>query len=233
MAFHFRYFEVEDEDSSLRVGTDAMLLGSWATPGKAKKILDIGTGCGVLALMMAQKSGATIDAIDTDLPSVMEARKNFSNAPWSSRITAIHHPLQSFSCGDATGYDFIISNPPYFSNSLKSPSARINKTRHDDSLSLLELAQKVSDLLSVDGRFSVILPSEPAQRFRLICEKFHVYLSRRMVIYPKPAAPSKRMLLEFSKSQVGLEDCQELIIRDSSGRYTDEYLVLTKDFHNF
>ena len=233
MAFRFRQFTVEDEHSTLRMGTDAMLLGSWANPGKAKKILDIGTGCGVLALMMAQKSEAIIEAIDIDQPSAAEAGNNFLNSPWASRVSAIHISLQAFSNQASASYGYIITNPPYFSNSLKSPSARINQTRHDESLSLSELASHASHLLEADGRFALVLPSDAASRFISICAGNGLYVSRHLDVYPRPALPPKRTLMEFTKSQPDHPEFSALTILDESGKFTPEYLALTGCFHSF
>ena len=233
MAFRFRQFEVEDEKSTLRVGTDSMLLGSWANPGKAKKILDIGTGCGVLALMMAQKSDAMIEAIDIDQSSVFEARSNFLKSPWHGKITAIHDTLQLFSRRSCADYGFIITNPPYFSNSLKSPKSRANNTRHDDCLQINELAKIVSRLLADDGCFAVILPSDTADKFQFICAEDGLYLSRMMLVHPKPAIRAKRALMEFIKNKVNQPDISELTILDRTGTFSSEYLALTACFHNF
>jgi tRNA1Val (adenine37-N6)-methyltransferase len=233
MPFRFLQFTVEDEQSSLRVGTDAMLLGSWADPGMAKKILDIGTGCGVLALMMAQKSDAVIEAIDIDQPSVVEAGNNFSKSPWSSRISAIPSSLQDFSCPAPVGYDFIITNPPYYANSLQSPSARINRTRHNNSLSQVELVRIVSRLLTNEGCFALILPAEQENTFQTICGESGLHLSRRLVIFPKPAMLPKRILMEFTKNKAASPESSALTILDATGAYTPEYLSLTRLFHNF
>ncbi|MCX6266535.1 MAG: methyltransferase [Bacteroidetes bacterium] len=232
MAFRFRQFTVEDQQSTLRVGTDAMLLGSWANPEMAKKILDIGTGCGVLALMMAQKSTAKIDAIDIDEHSVAEARNNFLKSPWQARISAFHDSLQSFSNQSDAAYDFIITNPPYFSNSLKSPSARLSRARHDESLSLPELAHIAGCLLVAKGCFSVILPSEATQKFEVVCAGNGLYLSRKLIVYPRPGTPAKRTLLEFTKDKSGFPLTYELTILAGSGKFTPEYLALTGQFHN-
>lgn len=233
MAFHFRQFTVEDRQSTIRIGTDAMLLGSWANPGTSAKILDIGTGCGVLALMMAQKSEAVIEAIDIDQASVIEAGSNFSNSPWASRMTAIHDSAQSFACKTQAGFGFIITNPPYFSNSLRSPSARINQARHDDALSLPELCQVVTILLTMEGTFALILPSGPARATERIFAEQGLFLSRQMVVFPKPGGPAKRSLMEFTKMRTANPENRVLTIRDGEGRYTPEYLNLTKHFHNF
>ncbi|MDP1623572.1 MAG: methyltransferase [Bacteroidales bacterium] len=233
MSFRFRQFTIEDEQSTLRVGTDAMLLGSWANPGRAEKILDIGTGCGVLALMMAQRSDATIEAIEPDQSAVTEAKNNFLRSPWASRLTGIHTSLQSFSSTASSGYDFIITNPPWFSNSLKSPSSRINQTRHDVGLTFVELAGIVGHMLHADGCFALILPSEAESRFKMICAANGLFLFRRLVILPKPDLPPNRILLEFKKLSVANPGSSVLPIRDDSGKYTPEYLALTGCYHNF
>ena len=233
MAFRFLRFTGEDKQSTLRVVTDSMLLGSWANPGTAGRILDIGTGCGVLALMMAQKSAAAIDAIDIDMPSVTEAAENFSGSPWHSRITAIHTSLQAFSCHATAGYDFIITNPPYFSNSLKSPKVRVNYTRHDESLPLSALARHASHLLTADGRFALVLPSDAAGRFRTICDGNGLYLSRNLDVYPGQTKLPKRTLMEFTKCRIGDPESSTLTILDEPGKFTPEYLALTGGFHNF
>jgi tRNA1Val (adenine37-N6)-methyltransferase len=233
MAFRFRQFTIEDRQSTLRVGTDAMLLGSWANPKHAKRILDIGTGCGVLALMMAQKSIAVIDAIDIDQPSIIEANKNFKSSPWASSISAIQDSLRAFSQAGQPVYDFIITNPPYFSNSLRSPSSRANHARHDDSLSLTDIASNVRHLLHDHGCFAIILPCEPADGFQAICAAFGLYPSRSLVVYPKPASSPKRTLMEFTKTKIHHPEYTSLTILDASGKFTPEYLSLTKDFHSF
>ncbi|MCK9219391.1 MAG: methyltransferase [Bacteroidales bacterium] len=233
MAFRFKQFNIEDTHSTLRVGTDAMLLGAWACPDTSLKILDIGTGCGILAIMMAQQSEGYIEAIDVDLPSVCEAVSNFSKCPWSKRLTAIHSSLQEFSTQIEYQFEFIITNPPYFSNSLKSRSERKNKTRHDDGLTIEELVTFVDILLTQDGRFTLILPPEPAKKCCFLCEKTALHLKRRMMIYPKPGKPPVRILMEFSKSVVSNLMESELTILDSTGKFSDAYFALTSKFHRF
>ncbi len=233
MAFKFRQFLVHDEQSTQRVGTDAMLLGAWVNPGSARKILDIGTGCGVLALMMAQQCAAQVDAIDIDGPSILEAKSNFSNSPWNGRINAIHASLAEFSAQSLPEYDLIITNPPYFSNSLKSPSARKNQARHDDSLSLTELVMTVKKLLTPAGRFALILPAGQAARCTSLCLSNALHQVRRTSVHPKPATQPKRVLLEFSSSGSAGTTESELNILDASGKFSHAYLSMTGSFHHF
>ncbi|MFZ4522447.1 MAG: tRNA1(Val) (adenine(37)-N6)-methyltransferase [Bacteroidales bacterium] len=233
MAFRFRQFAVEDSRSTLRVGTDSMLLGSWADPKKAKTILDIGTGCGVLSLMMAQKSKAMIEAIEIDEPSVVEAAKNFQNSPWAERISIVNTSLQKFAIDPPSHFDFIVTNPPYFSNSLKSPSERVNQSRHDDTLSLDELVHHAARLISDEGRFALILPFGQTERLLASCEKSGLFLSRRIVVHSKYGSPPKRAMLEFTQHHINQPDGAVLTILGDDGKFTPEYLALTKGFHNF
>ncbi|MEI7662058.1 MAG: methyltransferase [Bacteroidota bacterium] len=233
MAFHFRQFSVEDEQSTLRVGTDVMLLGSWATPQKALRILDIGTGCGVLALMMAQKSNGLIDAIDIDLPSVTEARGNFTRSPWGDRLSAIHESLYGFTGRVVPGYDFIITNPPYFADSLKSPSDRKNIARHDHSLTHEELVRCVRQLLSPGGLFALILPAGAADAFIELCDTGGLILQRRMKVSQKPGSPPLRILMEFSNHGCNCTCEDSMTVRTMPGGFSDAYLALTAPFHQF
>ena len=233
MAFHFRQFDVEDERSTLRIGTDAMLLGSWACPAGTAKILDIGTGCGVLALMMAQKSGASVEAIDVDPESINEAAGNFACSPWNDRLSAILTTLQHFSANSVGGYDFIITNPPYFANLLKSPSARKNNTRHSDSLTHNELVSNVARLLAPGGSFALILPAGLAPDFRILCEKNGLHLRRLMNVCPNPSAVPVRTLMEYARYEGTFVEEPPLTLRSPDGAFTPEYLALTDAFHNF
>jgi tRNA1Val (adenine37-N6)-methyltransferase len=233
MAFRFRQFMVEDEQSTMRVGTDSMLLGAWAQPQSALRILDIGTGCGVLALMMAQQSEGTIEAIDIDLPSVLEARNNFIQSAWNHRLTAIHDSLHGFSFNSKHCFDFIITNPPYFSNSLKSPNYRKNSARHDNILPLDELVKAVSTLLCDHGRFALILPAESTARCSVVCQTAGLHLNRKLIVYPVSASPARRVLMEYSRVEVKSPIISELTIHDSSGKFSEAYLTLTCNFHNF
>lgn len=232
MPFHFKKFSVEDSRSTQRVGTDAMLLGAWANPPKAGRILDVGTGCGVLALMVAQKSSAIIDAIDLDENSVSEATINFKNSPWSERIFPHHTAFQQFK-STQENYDYIISNPPFFSNALPSPIPRRNYARHNDLLPAPELVHQISLLLKPDGRFSLILPFRESPVFVNICAANALLLQRRTTVYTTPKAKPKRILMEFSRWRCIQPIEEKLIITNSEGRFTTEYLSLTTAFHNF
>ena len=132
--FQFKQFSVKDENSPMKVNTDAVLLGAWVNPSKPKKILDIGTGCGVIALLLAQRFDGRISGIDLDEGAIMDAKINFAESPWPERLKAIHQDFNIFSASSDQRFDLIVSNPPYFENSLRSPKHDRNISRHTDSL---------------------------------------------------------------------------------------------------
>lgn len=233
MAFRFRQFEINDLDSTMRVGTDSMLLGAWADPGDAVRILDVGTGCGILALMMAQKSEAVIDAVEIDEPSAMQALENFRYSPWGNRINLIRGSFQEFSSESAGNYDFIISNPPYFTSSLTSHLARKNLARHDRSLNLKDLAKGVATALKHGGRFAVILPFQALEAAIRLSASHKLHPRRCTRVHPKPGAPARRVLLEFMKDEIKPVESMDLTILDESGKFSAAYLTLTSEFHLF
>ena len=233
MAFRFRHFIVEDDRSTMPVGTDAMLLGSWADPGESRRILDIGTGCGVLALMMAQRSGAFVEGIDKDPASAAQASGNFSASPWSDRLASICAPVEEFSLRSQGRYDFIITNPPYFSRSLKSPSPVRTLARHETGMSLQGLADVLDRLLSPAGRFAVVLPVRVFRGFEESAGKKGFQEIKTMMVRSWRHKTPVRVLALFSKSAKSEAERQELIIFDAPGRFTSGYLELTSDFHYF
>ena len=228
MPFLFRQFSVEDKRSSMCIGTDAILLGAWTEPKTTQSILDVGTGCGVVALMLAQKSSARIDAIDIDNDSINECRENFLNCPWNYRLTAIHGRLQDHS---DKKYDLICTNPPYFRNSLKSFVSNRSNARHVDALSFEELVQGVDNLLAPNGRFTLILPEKEKKNFIGIAIRHLLFLQRILEIIPKSGRPPNRILMEFGRIIPHQPDERKLIIRNEDNAYTPEYREITKDYY--
>jgi tRNA1Val (adenine37-N6)-methyltransferase len=244
MAFHFKEFSVDDSACAMKVGTDSVLLGAWADFSGCSTILDVGTGSGLLALMAAQKCDATITAIDIDEDSCHQAEKNFSESSWSDRINCIHQGLEEYACNQtaakARPFDHIITNPPYFINSLKSPDSGRNKARHNDGLPLKSLLEYSSLLLRDSGKLSIVFPYN--DNFLLInqAREFSLNLSRQLIIIPKQGKEPNRILLEFTKAVTGMYDATELVtgnklptltIRDGHGKYTQEYISFTERFY--
>jgi tRNA1Val (adenine37-N6)-methyltransferase len=231
MSFRFRQFSVEDEQSSMRIGTDAVLLGAWTDPENRTAILDIGTGCGVIALMMAQKCDGTITAIDIDEDSAHQASGNFRNSRWNGRMNAIHCSFQEFSRLPGRSFDLIMTNPPYFRNSLKSPLTSRNFARHDDQLNTHDLLTGVSGILCPDGKFCLILPAVDATTFQSDAKEHGLFLVRQLQVKSKPGTNPKRIAMEFAFSPPGLVVTEEIFIRREDNSYTDAYRELTKDFY--
>lgn len=214
----------------MKVGTDGVLLGAWCSCASAKNVLDIGTGTGVISLLIAQRnSTAKITGIDPDPDAIQDARENFANAPWSYRLCAIETPLEKFDPGQS--FDLIVSNPPYFENSLQSPSAGRTTARHTASLSPGQFAEATA-LLSEKGVISGIYPTTTFEKFdRLMAEK-SFYAKRITRVKPTPNKETHRVLFEYKKGEQTSHEMSELVI-EQAGRhhYSHEYIELTKDFY--
>jgi len=219
--------------STMKVGTDAMMLGSWVNPGATRSILDIGTGCGVLALMMAQVSKALIDAIDIHLPSVEEAALNVSRSNWAGRINVFCTPLEEHSLNAGKTYDLIITNPPFFINSLKPSSHRKLLAKHEHSLTLGSLLGCSLRLMHPESSLCVILPVKEGKMFSEIAVAQGLFPVRTLTVHPVLSKPAHRLLLEFRFHKPHTVISQKLIIHSSQNRYTEEYLTMTRDFHFF
>jgi tRNA1Val (adenine37-N6)-methyltransferase len=229
--FKFKQFTIYHDKCAMKVGTDGVLLGAWANVQNATSILDVGTGTGIIAIMLAQRSEAIVDAIEIEQNACIQATENIDNCPWKSRISVKHQSFQDFSENCLTKYDLIVSNPPYFVNSLKAPEKERSTARHSDTLSHNDLLKYSADLLQNDGLLSVIMPY--AEGCVLIAEaiKYGLYCIRKCAIKPLPHLPEKRLLLEFSKTPAF---CNEELLTIESGtpkHYTEKYKELTRDFY--
>jgi len=231
MAFRFKQFSVEDDRSTMRVGTDAVLLGAWASPRPAHTILDTGTGCGVISLMLAQQSDAGIDAIELDKESAIQAKYNFEQSPWNTRLNIFHSSLQDFTRTCNKRYDLILTNPPFFRNSLKSPDPLRNLARHSVSLTPQELLDCVKKLLTDQGRFLLILPGTEGQKFSILAEESGMFIQKQLNIRPKPGKPVNRGLFSYGLQLKGKPETTELTLRKNDKEYTTEYLELTAPYY--
>jgi tRNA1Val (adenine37-N6)-methyltransferase len=231
-SFAFKKFSVSQDKSAHKVGTDAVLIGAWAQVEKAKSILDIGTGTGVIALMMAQKSAAKIDAIDIEQSSFEQAIENVANSPWADRVKVHRASLQDFIKQAPGRYDIIISNPPYFVDSFKAPDEERNHARHNDMLPFQDLIEGAKQLLLPDGKLYIILPTREAQDFKARAEKKGLHLVKRLRIKTKLVNDTeKRHLMQFSFISSPLNDQTLSIEKEGHHDYTDAYKLLTGDFY--
>jgi len=229
--FSFKQFTVYHDQCAMKVGIDGVLLGVWAEIGSAKRILDIGTGTGLIALMLAQLSDSNVVAIDIDEHAVLQARENVCNSPWLDRVEVFESSLQDFATSSTPLFDLIVSNPPYFVNSLKAPSESRRVARHDDTLTHEELIENAMKLLNPQGRLCIILPvNEGLQcvKFALSCG---LYCSKQVMVYPKPDVAAKRVLLEFSLQKADTVISELTIETGERHHYSPEFCELAKDFY--
>ncbi|HEY0654758.1 MAG TPA: methyltransferase [Chryseosolibacter sp.] len=228
--FHFKQFTISHDQSSHKVGTDGVLLGAWVDISDAHRILDIGTGSGVIAIMLAQRTGAEakIDAVELQEHDAVQAGLNVKKCPWSEKITVIHSAIQGFQPSHL--YDLIVSNPPFFINSWLPPDESRSKARHAGDLSFPTLLQSAARLLSFEGKFAVVLPFTEANQFIELAKEFGLHLHRRMSFRSRQDKPVERLLIEFSRKPVDVKT-EELVLYATDEEWTEEYRALTRDFY--
>ena len=220
----------------MKIGTDGILLGAWAQAEQPQRILDIGTGTGLIALMMAQRfPNAVIDAVEIEPNAAEQAARNFSLSPWPERLNLHHQSIQSFASSDLPdkAYSLIVSNPPWFTDSLKSNERSRNLARHTDSLSHHELLNSVRRLLHSSGRFSAVLPFVDSASFVHSADEVHLVCRRQCHVRSKPGLSPHRVLLEFEAGPTESPVIsQELIIENERHHdYTETFRELTRDFY--
>ena len=236
--FQFKQFAIDQSLCAMKVGTDGVTLGAVAEVENARRVLDIGCGTGLLCLMTAQRNQtAEIVGIDIDEDAVRGATQNCEESKWAGRISIVGKSLQEFLKTAPSTFDKIITNPPYFEDSLKAPKASRTLARHTDSLPFSELASSVSTLLSDDGSLSIILPTDAHDKFEKIASEYGLLLRKKTLVYPKSGAEVKRVVGEFVR--IKNEECRiknvdvvELTIEtDVRHQYTEEYIRLTREFY--
>jgi tRNA1Val (adenine37-N6)-methyltransferase len=229
--FHFKQFSIRHEKSGMKVGTDGVLLGAWADVSGANHILDIGTGSGVIALMLAQRTNtdSVIDAVEIDEVACEEAGENINASPWSEKISVHHIAIQDFK--KEILYDLIISNPPYFLNSYKPPDAKRLAARHTENLSFDDLLEAAQRFLTSTGRLNVILPITEGEQFISLANSKNLVLTRKWTFRTRLEKPVERYLMEFSKYTDKLMDTGEIRLYDQGENWSEEYRELTREFY--
>lgn len=252
--FKFQQFIVRHDRCAMKVGTDGVLLGAWAKPAvsiqpSAFSILDVGTGSGLVALMLAQRfPQAHIDAIDIDKSAIEQAAENFAASPWSDRLHTFHARLQEWQIVHRTSsprtlpYDLIVSNPPYFQNSLKNPDKSRQTARHTDTLTYSELLQHSARLLRPEGTVALILPAEAETEACELARMAGLLPTRITHVYSKENKPARRVLLAFVKPKYRNTDIStyrnsgpvsedSLVLENDTGGRSAAYQEITKDFY--
>ena len=213
----------------MKVGTDGVLLGAWSRHS-GEQLLDIGTGTGLLALMMAQRfKGIAIDAIEIDELATIEAQSNVDASPWSDRITVLNTSIQNYKPNKK--YNSIICNPPFFVNSTKAHNSERNTARHTQDLPFEDLVLFAASHLIIEGIFSLVLPPTEGEHFEGIALEKGLHLNRKTVVYPSPGKPVKRWLMEFCFQQNKSLDDDLIIESGARHEYSKEYITLTKEFY--
>lgn len=231
-SFRFKRFNISQDKCAMKVGTDGVLLGAWANLPAHGKIADIGTGTGLLAIMAAQRSpAAEITGIEIDGNAAEQAGTNMANSPWSERLAVINSDINAFYQSHVSEFDCILSNPPYFTEDIKSHKEKRNVARHTDSLSFAQLANASSQMLKEGGNLCVILPLDAVLSFISEAVVRKLFLKRRTDIITKPNTPPKRVLMEFVKNCPVPETVFEKLVLTCGGTMTEEYRALTSDFY--
>jgi tRNA1Val (adenine37-N6)-methyltransferase len=233
--FQFKQFTIHQDKTAMKVGTDGVLLGAWCSlEYDTESILDIGSGTGLIALMLAQRSDAeTIDAVELDEHAYEQTVENFEQSDWGDRLFCYHSSFQEFAeemTEEEERYDLIVSNPPFYTDTFETEDTARNKARFTSSLSFESLIEGVNFLLSPVGRFAVVIPFKEEQAFVKLAARAQLFASRICRVKGSKTTEVKRSLLEFSRKESKVVE-EELVIEISRHQYTEKYKELTRDFY--
>jgi tRNA1Val (adenine37-N6)-methyltransferase len=228
--FQFKQFIVHQDKSAMKVCTDSCILGAYANYYRPNKILDIGTGTGLLSLMLGQKYPCKIDAVEIDDSAAEQAKHNFWNSGWRERIKLHKESIQLFEQKTSDRYDLIVCNPPFFEDHLKSPSQSRNLALHNDNLSYKDLVHSAKNLLSENGLFYVLLPEYQSSLFELFALKKYLFPIKKLTIFNRSDASVFRVITVFSHFKQEFIN-EKLVIKDEDGGYTLGFKKLLKDYY--
>jgi tRNA1Val (adenine37-N6)-methyltransferase len=229
--FRFRQFSINHDRCSMKVGTDGVLLGAYTDVSNATEILDIGTGSGVIAIMLAQRCNARITGVELDEPSAGQAVQNAAACPWHDRVAIVHTRFQDYYPLHGGEYDLVVCNPPFFPLHLKSPDHARNLARHSIGLDHDELIKGARDVLKPSGAWWLILPYSEADRFQETAKAEGFHLLHEMIIIPKTGKKAHRKILSLGVENMMKATRSTLTIRNTDDSYTEEYIDLARDFY--
>jgi tRNA1Val (adenine37-N6)-methyltransferase len=229
--FSFRLFTIKQERSAFKVGTDSVLLGACADLSGTERILDVGTGTGLLAIMAAQRTGAIISAIEPDKDSFGQAVENALSCRWADRINVVHSDLLSFAYENEQKFDSILTNPPYFRDSLRNPDEKKSSARHAFSLSSDDILKGSSLLLKPSGSLQLILPYEEGTLFIAEASGYGFFCNRIIKVKPNPTGKVIRLIMKFERTKKPVHEKFLTIETGVRHQYTEEYKEVTKDFY--
>ena len=230
--FKFKQFSIHQDQCTMKVGTDGVLLAAWAEVNACQSVLDIGTGSGVIAIMMAQRAPeAMIQAVEIEDAAFLQAKDNMSISPWPDRLEVVHSSIQDFARSHRAKFDLIISNPPFFSGGTFSTNQDRNNVRHTVKLPNGDLLSAARNLLNKAGRFCVILPHLEGLRFVEVARNYNLYCTKMTEVYPKEDKPVERLLLQFELEEKEVVTNSLVIQKEARNDFTDDYIALTRDFY--
>lgn len=231
--FQFKQFSIQQDKTAMKVGTDGVLLGAWAPiDNNPKSILDIGTGTGLIALMLAQRSNADqIDALEIDEDAFEQATDNFENSPWNDQLFCFHAGLDEFIDDPEDEYDLIVCNPPFYSEDYKTNNEQRDLARFQEAMPFEELVEAADLLLSENGIFSVIIPFKEETRFINLCAQVELYPVKATRVKGNQNSTIVRSLLAFKRYEIPILLVNEIAVEINRQEYTNEYIELTKDFY--
>jgi tRNA1Val (adenine37-N6)-methyltransferase len=232
--FRFRQFTVFQDECAMKVCTDACLFGAWVASivrDRYINVLDVGTGTGLLSLMIAQATEGRIDAVEIDGQAFVQAKKNFSSSPWPERLFIYHQPVQLFN--SSRKYDLVVANPPFYETDLKSPDERRNDALHSGSLTIGELVPLVKSFMADEGKFAIVLPSKRMTEFEMLAAKNAFAISHKAVVRQTPRhVPFRVMYIVKNADGGGPVEYEEMTIKEND-RYTDRFHHLLEDYYLF
>ncbi|MCB0519796.1 MAG: tRNA1(Val) (adenine(37)-N6)-methyltransferase [Lewinellaceae bacterium] len=230
--FQFKQFSIEQDRCTMKVGTDGVLLGAWSDVDGASHILDVGTGTGVIAIMLAQRTeNATIHAVEIDEEAYTQASQNMQNTAWANRLQAFQVAIQDFAKNKDAAYDLIVSNPPFFSGGTFSSSQDKTSVRHTVKLPHGDLLLATRKLLKEKGKFCVILPYLEGLRFKELANSYNLYCTKMTEVKPRADKPVERLLLQFDRVVKPMEKDVLVIQQGQANSWTAEYKQLTGEFY--
>jgi tRNA1Val (adenine37-N6)-methyltransferase len=228
--FQFKQFTVHQDKCGMKVCTDSCILGAYTTFENPSKILDIGTGTGLLSLMLAQKYNCKVDAVEIDKTAHEQAKENFLSSPWSGRLNVYNERIQDFEQKSFVKYDLIVCNPPFFEDHLKSPLKSKTIALHNDELSFKDLVKSVKELLSDKGLFYILLPEYQSSLFELLALKNFLFPVKKLTIRNSEKGPVFRVITAFAPNKYEF-DFEEIIIKESNGDYSSDFKNLLRDYY--
>lgn len=228
--FHFKKFSVRHDRSGMKVGTDGALLGAWTDVRQATQILDIGTGTGLIALMLAQRASesVTIDAVEIDDQAYADAQENIAASPWHDRINLHHASIQNFNT--TTKFDLIVTNPPYFQKSYKPPTAQRETARHTEQLTFDDILNIAEKFLTPNGKLNLVLPFTEGSQFIELAKHKGLHCTRKWTFRTRENKPVERLLLEFNWEKKESDE-GEILLYSSGEEWSGGYKEMMREFY--